>query len=108
MAVNAEILQDIFETIESRKGGDTAISHTASLFAQGRDKITQKFGEEAVETVIEAIKGNKSGVISESADTLFHLLLLWSDQDIKPDDIWRELAKRQGISGIVEKAGRER
>ncbi len=108
MVVNAEVLQDIFETIESRKGGDVTISHTASLFAKGRNKITQKFGEEAVETVIEAIKGDKSGVISESADLLFHLLLLWSDQDIKPDDIWRELAKRQGISGIAEKAARER
>ncbi len=106
MTLNAEILQDIFETIEKRKDGDPEKSYTASLFFKGRDKIAQKLGEEAVETVIEAIKGDKLAVISESTDLLFHLLLLWSDQGVKPSDIWQELEKRQAISGIDEKAAR--
>lgn len=106
MTISSEILQQIFDVIESRKGGDPTLSHTAKLFSKGTEKIAQKVGEEAVESVIEAMKGDKAGLTSESADLLFHLMVLWADQGVKPSDVWVELAKRQGISGIAEKDAR--
>lgn len=101
-------LDELFEVIKSRKGGNIDKSHVAKLFYKGRKKIAQKLGEEAVETVIEAIANDKDKTISESADLLFHLLILWADMEIAPSDIIAELEKRKGKSGIEEKKSRKK
>jgi len=87
-------LDDLYTVIASRKGGNPEESYTASLFNKGIAKIAQKVGEEAVETVIDGVSGPKERVISESADLLYHLLVLWAARDVKPDEIWAELGKR--------------
>lgn len=87
-------LDELFAVIESRKGADPASSYTAKLFERGTAKIAQKVGEEAVETVIEGMRGDKELLVSESADLLYHLCVLWADQGVSPDEIWAELAKR--------------
>lgn len=101
-----DILQDLFETILSRKGADPASSYTASLYAKGTAKIAQKVGEEAVETCIEALQGNKDKLAAESADLIYHLLVLWADQGLTPEDIFKILQAREGVSGIAEKNSR--
>ncbi len=103
-----QILDEIFATIKLRQdSGDIDSSYTAKLFFRGRAKIAQKLGEEAVETVIEAVQDNKKNTISESADLLFHLLVLWADMGINPERVMEELKNRKGISGIAEKNGRK-
>lgn len=102
------VLQRLFETITSRKGASTELSHSARLMSRGRNKIAQKFGEEAVECVIEAVAGNREALISESADVLYHLVVMWVDAGVEPDMIWKELTRREGTSGIEEKASRIR
>ena len=87
-------LDDLYTVIASRKGGNLEESYTASLFDKGIAKIAQKVGEEAVETVIDGVSGPKERVISESADLLYHLLVLWAARDVKPDEVWAELGKR--------------
>jgi phosphoribosyl-ATP pyrophosphohydrolase len=87
-------LDDLYTVIASRKGGNPEESYTASLFDKGIAKIAQKVGEEAVETVIDGVSGPKERVISESADLLYHLLVLWAARDVKPDEVWAELGKR--------------
>ena len=87
-------LEDLYTVIASRKGGNPEESYTASLFDKGIAKIAQKVGEEAVETVIDGVSGPKDRVISESADLLYHLLVLWAARDVTPDEIWAELGKR--------------
>ena len=106
--MSQEILNQIFETIESRKGADPDSSYVASLFEKGREKIAEKVGEESIETIIEAIKDDKEKLASESADLLFHLMILWSDAGLKPNDIFDILSARNGISGHDEKASREK
>jgi phosphoribosyl-ATP pyrophosphohydrolase len=101
-----EALERLWRVIETRRGADPATSYTAKLFARGRGKIAQKLGEEAIEAVIEAIRGDATRLIGESADVLYHLLVLWADMGIGPDDIAAELARREGVSGIAEKRGR--
>lgn len=103
----SKTLQNLYDVIESRRGDDPTSSYTAKLFDQGRAKIAQKVGEEGVETVIASLGNSTSETISESADLLYHLLVLWADMGIKPDDVWQELQKRSGISGIDEKNSRE-
>ncbi|UMM63726.1 phosphoribosyl-ATP diphosphatase [Aristophania vespae] len=100
------VLQRLFDTVISRKDASPELSHSARLMSRGRHKIAQKFGEEAVECVIEAIDGNKEALISESADVLYHLIVMWVDVGIEPENIWAELARREGTSGIEEKASR--
>ena len=102
----SDFFKDLFETIKSRKGADPESSYTASLYAKGTAKIAQKVGEEAVETCIEALQGNKESLAAESADLLYHLMVVWVDAGIRPQEVWAELARRQGISGIAEKASR--
>lgn len=102
-----EPVQRLYDTVCSRKGADPDSSWTARLFSKGRSKIAQKVGEEAVEVVIDAIKNDKSSVIKESADLLYHLCVLWADVGIAPKDVWQELASREGMSGITEKAARK-
>jgi phosphoribosyl-ATP pyrophosphohydrolase len=103
-----EALERLWRVIESRRGADPDTSYTAKLFSRGRAKIAQKLGEEAVEAVIEAVRGDASALIGESTDVLYHLLVLWADMGIKPADIAAELARRDGTSGLVEKRGRRK
>jgi phosphoribosyl-ATP pyrophosphohydrolase len=100
-------LERLHAVILARRGADPATSHTAKLFARGTAKIAQKLGEEAVEAVIEAVLGNRERLIAESADLLYHLIVLWADAGIAPAEIWAELQRREGVSGIAEKAGRK-
>ena len=100
------VIESLYETILSRKGADPQSSYTASLFAKGTAKIAQKVGEEAVETCIEALQGDKEKIKAESADLLYHLMVLWADQDIKPEDVFAILEQRNGTSGHDEKAAR--
>ncbi len=102
----SKILDDLYATILSRKGADAQTSYTASLFAKGTAKIAQKVGEEAVETCIEALQGDKGKLKNESADLLYHLMVLWADQGIKPEDVYAVLEEREGTSGIAEKNSR--
>ena len=103
---SAAVLARLFDVIESRRRGDPDTSYVARLFAQGPEKIAQKVGEEAVETVIAAIANDRDAVTRESADLLFHLMILWAATGLRPDDIYAELARREGTSGIAEKDSR--
>ena len=94
MTDDALTLDRLYAVIASRKGADPAASYTASLFEKGVEKIAQKVGEEAVETVIDGVAGPKERLVSESADLLYHLLTLWAARDVTPDEVWAELAKR--------------
>ncbi len=94
-------------TIRARRSGDAATSYVAKLTAAGRANIAQKVGEEAVETVIAAMGGNPAEVTSEAADLIFHLALLLADMGLSFDDVFNELARREGVSGIAEKAARK-
>jgi len=102
-----EALARLWQVIESRRGADPDTSYTAKLFARGRAKIAQKLGEEAVEAVIEGVRGDRAALVGESADVLYHLLVLWADADIRPTDIAAELTRREGTSGIAEKKARK-
>ncbi|WP_370229140.1 phosphoribosyl-ATP diphosphatase [Cognatishimia sp.] len=99
-------LDDLANTIAARAKADPDSSWTAKLLAKGPEKCAEKFGEEAVEAIIEAVKDNREGLISESADVLFHLLVMLQSRGVALDDVLAELARRQGTSGIAEKAAR--
>ncbi len=103
---DSAVLDRLFAVIEGRRGGDPEESYTARLFARGTGKIAGKVGEEAIEAIVEAVRGDRPRLVSESADLLYHLLVLWADQGVKPAEVWDELARRQGISGIEEKKSR--
>lgn len=106
---DATVLDRLWRTVEARRlAGDTASSHSARLMARGTAKVAQKLGEEAVECVIEATLGRRAETIQESADLLYHLMVVWVDAGIRPDEVWGELGRREGISGIAEKAARPR
>ena len=92
--------------IRDRRSGDPASSYVAKLTASGRAKIAQKVGEEATETVIAAIQDDKAALTGEAADLVFHLLVLLADAGLTLDDVRAELARREGMSGIEEKASR--
>lgn len=100
------ILNDLAATIQARKSADPDSSWTAKLLAKGPEKCAEKFGEEAVEAIIEAVKGDKAGLTSEAADVLYHLLVMLAARDVTLQDVLDELARRQGVSGIAEKASR--
>jgi phosphoribosyl-ATP pyrophosphohydrolase len=99
-------LNDLFETIQSRKTAEPSSSWTAQLFAKGPEKCAEKFGEEAIEAIIEAVKGDKAALTSEAADVIYHLMVMLAARDVTLDDVVAELAKRQSKSGIAEKASR--
>lgn len=101
-----EVLDRIFEVVQNRRDADPAVSHSARLLARGPAKVAQKFGEEAVEAVIEGVIGNRTALIGESADVLYHLLVLWVSAGVEPVDVWAELRRREGVSGLAEKAAR--
>jgi len=100
------VIDRLYEVIEARRSADPSTSHTAKLFAKGTRKIAQKAGEEAVELVIEAVRGKRDRIVEESADLMYHLLVLWADARVRPQDVWQELMRREGISGVSEKAAR--
>ena len=99
-------LNELADIIAARKGADPESSWTAKLLSQGPEKCAEKFGEEAIEAIIEAIKDDKAKLTSEAADVLYHLLVMLTSRDIALDDVLAELARRQGQSGIAEKAAR--
>jgi len=100
------VLNELFAVIESRKGGDPEKSYVARKFAKGTDHIAKKVGEEAVEVAIAAARRERGEIISESADLLFHLFMLWSNEGIAPDEVWKKLEARRGVSGLDEKKSR--
>ncbi len=99
-------LDDLAATIAARKDADPDGSWTAKLLAKGPEKCAEKFGEEAVEAIIEAVKGDKAALTSEAADVLYHLLVMLASRDVALADVMAELDRRQGTSGIAEKAAR--
>ncbi|MCB5199805.1 phosphoribosyl-ATP pyrophosphohydrolase [Loktanella sp. DSM 29012] len=100
-------LNDLFATIQSRKGADPDTSWTAKLLAKGPAKCAEKFGEEAIEAIIEAARGDKQALTSEAADVLYHLLVMLAASDVTLDEVLTELGNRQGTSGLAEKAARQ-
>ena len=99
-------LQRLAATIQSRKTADPDGSWTAKLLAKGPEKCAEKFGEEAVEAIIEAVKGDRDRLTSEAADVIFHLLVMLAARDITLADVEAELSRRDGVSGLAEKAAR--
>ena len=118
----AEVLERLFQIIESRKGASPDSSYTAKLFSKGLKKISQKLGEESAETIIAALVEDEDALAGESADLLYHLLVLWSARGLDPEKVWeklavsdeeaerfrRKLAEREGQSGLEEKAARSK
>ena len=99
-------LEDLFDIVEEQSKAPTAESWTAHLISRGSQKCAEKFGEEAIEAIIEVVKDDKGGLIKEAADVLFHLFVMLKSRDIHLDDVLKELEKRQGRSGLAEKASR--
>jgi phosphoribosyl-ATP pyrophosphohydrolase len=99
-------LDRLWQTVQSRRGADPQTSYTARLFLRGRAKIAQKLGEEAVEAVIAGVGDDPTALVGESADLLYHLLVLWAAAGVSPADVAAELERREGISGIAEKRAR--
>ncbi|MEF3194150.1 MAG: phosphoribosyl-ATP diphosphatase [Halothiobacillaceae bacterium] len=101
-----DILDKLYAVLESRKQASPETSYVASLYAKGRPTIAKKVGEEAAETIIAAIQGDRDALVYETADLWFHSLVLLAEADIPPQAVLDELARRFGLSGHVEKAGR--
>ena len=107
MDIMRSTLFDLEKTISERRTADPALSYVAKLTGRGRAKIAQKVGEEAVEAVIAAMADDRDNLVGESADLLFHLLILLGDLDVPLDAVLDELDRREGMSGIAEKAARK-
>jgi phosphoribosyl-ATP pyrophosphohydrolase len=99
-------LERLADTIAARRGADPDESWTAKLLSKGPEKCAEKFGEEAVEAIIEAVKGDRSALTAEAADVLYHLLVMLAARDVSLGDVLGELERREGVSGIDEKAAR--
>ncbi len=99
-------LERLAAIIASRKGADPQTSWTAKLLAKGPEKCAEKFGEEAIEAIIEAVKGDRARLTSEAADVLYHFLVMLTARDVTLDEVLAELDRREGTSGLAEKAGR--
>ena len=102
-----EALARLWATIDARRGASPETSYTARLLAAGPAAVARKLGEESLETVIEAVKGDTAALTRESADLLYHLLVLWAAAGLSPDAVAAELTRREGISGIEEKRSRK-
>ena len=102
----SDILIQLAKTIEARKGADPESSWTAKLLSKGPEKAAQKFGEEAVEAIIEAVKGDKAALTREAADVIYHLMVMLAARDVALSDVLAELERRTSQSGISEKANR--
>ncbi len=105
---DGRVLDRLYAVIESRRGPDPEASSTAKLLQGGPPEIARKVGEEALEAVIEGLVGDKDKLAAESADLLYHLLVLWAACGVAPEDVWQALAARQGTSGLAEKATRNK
>ena len=103
----SDILKRLAATIAARKNANAATSHTAAMLAKGPAKCAEKFGEEAVEAIIEAVRGDRDALVRESADVIYHLMVMLAAQDLSLDDVLTELERREGQSGIAEKASRD-
>ncbi len=104
----AHAIDKLFATIASRKGGDPEKSYTAHLLKEGAAKCAKKFGEEAVEVVLAAVAKDKKELRAESADVLYHLLVVWAACGVTPTEVYAALAAREGQSGLAEKAARKK
>jgi phosphoribosyl-ATP pyrophosphohydrolase len=93
----------LYQAVLALKNGDPARSRTARLLRAGRSKTAKKLAEEAIEVVIDAIDGNREAVVSESADLIYNLVVLWAVAGVKPSDVWDEMARRERLLGIAEK-----
>jgi phosphoribosyl-ATP pyrophosphohydrolase len=102
----SDILERLADVIESRKGGDPDASYVSRLLARGEDAVLKKIGEEATETVIAAKQGDRLGIVRETADLWFHCIVMLAHYGLRPADVLMELRRREGISGIDEKAAR--
>ena len=103
----SDILQQLAQVLEERKSADPESSYVARLYHKGGDAVLKKIGEEATETVMAAKDGDKQKIVYETADLWFHCMVMLAQYDLQPDDVLQELARRFGISGIEEKAGRD-
>jgi phosphoribosyl-ATP pyrophosphohydrolase len=99
----SDSLQRLYQAVIAAKDLDPAMSRTARLFQRGPAKMAKKLAEEAIEVVIDAVNGKTDAVIRESADLLYNLSVLWASAGVKPDDVWREMARREHLLGIAEK-----
>ena len=106
MTQTASALERLAATVAARKGADPETSWTAKLFAKGPEKCAEKFGEEAIEAIIEAVRGDRDKLVFEAADVLYHLLVMLAARDVSLDQVLAELERREGVSGIAEKAAR--
>ena len=102
------VIDELFSVIEQRKGADPDESYVARTFSRGREHVAKKVGEEGVEVALAGALGDTKGVVSESADLLFHLMILWSATGVSPADVLEELAKRRGVSGFARDAARSK
>jgi phosphoribosyl-ATP pyrophosphohydrolase len=98
--IDSQILERLFQIIKGRYGENPDKSYTAKLFSEGRGEIARKVGEEATETIVASLGEGGEKVVMESADLLYHLLVLWADVGIDPSQVWEELARREGTSGV--------
>ena len=103
----SDILDRLAETLEARKGANPQSSYVARLYAKGTDSILKKVGEEAAETIIAAKSGDREQLIYETADLWFHTLVMLAHAGLGPNDVLNELARREGLSGLEEKAARK-
>jgi phosphoribosyl-ATP pyrophosphohydrolase len=100
------VIDRLFATIAVRRNADPQTSYTAKLLHQGVGRCAKKFGEESVEAALAAVSGDRTAIIAESGDVLYHLLVLWAACGIEPGDVYAALAAREGRSGLDEKAAR--
>lgn len=103
----SDVLERLAELLEQRKSADPQSSYVAKLYAKGMDSILKKVGEEATETILAAKDGNQVQIIYETADLWFHCLVMLAQAGLKPQDVLDELARREGLSGLEEKANRQ-
>ena len=99
-------LERLAATIVARSGADPESSWTAKLLAKGPEKCAEKFGEEAIEAIIEAVKGDRERLTAEAADVLYHLLVMLTAREVTLEQVFFELERREGVSGLAEKANR--
>lgn len=105
--MSEDIISKLYEVLQERKGADPKKSYVASLYAKGIDKISGKLAEETAETIVEAVRGDESKIAHESADLLFHLMVLWAETGVKPDEVFSVLEDRFGTGGHEEKSRRK-
>src|SRR5882672_7175522 len=98
----------LYEAVLAARSADPAVSRTARLLRSGRAKMAKKLAEEAVEVVIDAMHGERDAVVRESADLMYNLVVLWVAAGLKPDDVWREMDRRERLMGIAEKLPKNR